>query len=286
MNQAARRLLRELRDRGREGIPRSRVPRSCDSIVRELLTCHAARWCSSGGGHVLYAMHGSALDAVIDRYYPMGLDDPLDDILDRTTAVLLAGDAKMARRGACEGVFLRSAHSGTLVRSANGTKGVSVAELTETAGGAAILLDDEHSWSFDGTVAVVENAEAFWRHDRVLDVDLAIYSAGRMSSARLLDWLSSPWMQGCSFVHWGDYDPIGAAEYLRLQSACPGRVQMHLPENLEPLLARHGNRELLLKQKSVLDQVRGRPDDPAIARLIDLWDRHQRALEQEALLWS
>lgn len=284
MNQAARRLLRDLRERGIDGVPRSRVPRSCSALVDELQTCSAVKWRSSGGGQLLSVVHFPALDAVIARYFPMGLDDPLDEIIDRATAVLSAGDAKRARRGACEGIFIRSVQAGTVVRSVDGATELPVASLTATCGGAAILLDDDRRWSFEGTVAVVENAEAFWRHDRVLNVDLAIYSAGRMSSRRLLDWLASPLMEECSFVHWGDYDPIGAAEYIRLLNACPGRVRMHIPEDLDSLLARYGNRKLLLKQKSVLDHIRGHASDPAIAHLVDLWDRHQRALEQEALL--
>lgn len=270
MNQAARRLLRELQDRGLDGVPRSRIPRTCHALVDELQTCKAVKWRSSGGGHVLCVTHALALNAVIERYFPMGLDDPLDEVVDRATAVLAAGDAKQARRGACEAVFVRSVRSGAVVRSVDGAKELPVGDLTATAGGAAIVLDDDHKWSFAGTVAVIENAEAFWRHDRVLDVDLAIYSAGRMSSKRLLDWLASPLMKECIFVHWGDYDPIGAAEYLRLLNGCPSRVRMHFPEDLESLLTRYGNRDLLLKQMAVFDQIRGHVDNPTIERLIKL----------------
>jgi len=284
MNQSARRLLRDLKERGAEGVPRSRLSRACDSLVQELRTCHAVQWRPSGHGQVLSVMHPEALDAVVKRYFPLGLDDPLDEIVDRATAVLVGGDAKLARSGASEGVFLRSNRDATIVSTVDGVHQVPVAELTRVAGGAAILLDDSRDWTFTGTVAVIENAEAFWRHDRVLDVDLAVYSAGRMSSRRLLDWLASVPMEECTFVHWGDYDPIGAAEFLRLQHACPDRARMHLPPNLETLLASHGNRALLVKQRNVLDQIRNHAENSTIAKLIDLWDRHQRVLEQELLL--
>lgn len=284
MSQAVRRLLGELQGRGDEGVPRSRVPRTCESLVQELQTCNAVRWRPAGSGQVLCVVNPEAMSAVVDRHFPLGLEDALDAIVDRATSVLTAGDAKLASRGACEGVFIRSTRSSARLRSADSTTEVPVADLTRAAGGAAVLLEDDRGWSFDGTVAVIENAEAFWRHDRVLDVDLAVYSAGRMSSRRLLEWLASSAMGACSFIHRGDYDPIGTAEYLRLAKACPGRVKRHMPEHLDDLIAQHGNRDLLRRQVDVLDQLRSFGDEPTVARLIDLWDRHQRALEQEILL--
>ncbi|MEX2671414.1 MAG: Wadjet anti-phage system protein JetD domain-containing protein [Phycisphaeraceae bacterium] len=181
---------------------------------------------------------------------------------------------------------MRSTRPGVVVRAAEDGSTVPVADLTRLAGGAALLLDDERTWQFAGTVAVVENAEAFWRHHRVLNVDLAIYTAGRMSSRRLLAWLSSNVMSDCSYLHWGDYDPVGAAEYLRLCEACPGRVQMHLPNNLDALVARYGKRELLVDQLDTLRHVRHFTADAVIAQLVDIWDRRQRGLEQELLLRS
>ncbi len=286
MNQTARRLLNELQQQNNYGVARSRVPRTCNSLVQELVTCNAVRWRPAGSGQVLYVSDSEALKAVIHRHFPLGLDGTSDAIVDRATSVLATGDAKRARRGACEGVFIRSTRSSTSIRSVDGTTEIPVADLTRTAGGAAILLEAGREWSFTGTVAVIENAEAFWRHDRVLDVDLAIYSAGRMSSRRLLKWLASPAMQACSFIHWGDYDPIGAAEYLRLAQACPGRVKMHVPKHLDVLVAQYGNRVLLKKQVGTLDKLRSIVDNPTIAMLITLWDRHQRALEQEILLMN
>ena len=197
---------------------------------------------------------------------------------------MMSGDAKRAARGACEGVFVRSTRPGANVLSADGKTAIPVSELTASAGGAALLLDDDHAWSFAGTVALIESAEAFWHHDLVLDVDLAIYTAGRMSSRRLLAWLASTNMEQCRYVHWGDYDPVGAAEYLRIAGNCPGRVTMHLPANLDSLIAQYGKRDLITGQVSMLHDVRKHTHDPTISHLIDCWDRHHRGLEQEILL--
>lgn len=284
MSQAERRFLRALRSAGPHGLPRSRVRPGCKPVVQELLTCQAVRWCPAGRGQVLQIIHQEAFDAVVERRFPLGLDEPTIPITDRSSAVLAAGDAKQIARGACQGIFVRSTRPGATVRSADGEASVPVADLTRAAGGAALLLDDEHAWRFAGTVAVIENAEAFWRHDRVLDVDLAIYTAGRMSSHRLLAWLASQPMSECSYLHWGDYDPVGTLEYLRLREACPERVRMHIPDELEKLVARYGKRGLLIDQADELHRLRHFADDSAVAQLIDVWDRHQRGLEQELLL--
>lgn len=284
MSQTERRLLRELRTAGSDGLPRSRVPRTCKGLMQELVTCGAVQKHSAGRGVRFRVVDTSAFQACADRHFPLGLDDPGELIDSRASAVLLAGDAKASHRCDCEGVFVRSTRPGTVVQSVDGRVTVPVAELTRDAGGAALLLDDEHAWRFQGRVAVIENAEAFWRHERVLDVDLAVYAAGRMSSQRFLEWMGSAPMMDCSIIHWGDYDPVGAAEYLRLKTACPGRVEMHVPDRLDELLARHGKRDLITKQVDVLHRVRHFANDPVIDHLVRLWDRHQRGLEQELLL--
>lgn len=285
MSQAERGFLKELRQAGYSGVRRSRISRGCQAIVEQLLTCNAVRWRPSGRGRVLQVIDEGALEAIIEQRYPLGLDDP-QPAHDRASAVWGTGDAKRAARGACEGIFMRSTRPGVVLRAAEDGSTIPVTDLTRVAGGAALLLDDERTWQFAGTVAVVENAEAFWRHHRVLDVDLAIYSAGRMSSRRLLAWLASDVMRDCLYVHWGDYDPVGAAEYLRLCEACPGRVHMHLPGNLDALVARYGKRELLVDQLDTLRHVRHFTADAVIAQLVDIWDRRQRGLEQELLLRS
>jgi hypothetical protein len=151
------------------------------------------------------------------------------------------------------------------------------------AGGAAILLSGESRWRCSGLVATIENEEAFWSHHKVLpDIDLAIYARGRMSE-RLLSWLASDELGGCRFIHWGDYDPTGVAEYVRLRNACLGRVTLHVPVDIEALLARYGKRELVEGQVSALQSLRSDSDD-VVQQLVRLFDLHRRGLEQELLL--
>jgi hypothetical protein len=135
----------------------------------------------------------------------------------------------------------------------------------------------------DLTIAVIENADAFSQRDRVLpNVDLAVFASGRMSG-RLLIWLASPALATCPIIHWGDYDPVGVAEYLRLQEYCGDRVTTYVPQNLEPLLKRHGKRKLITEHVEILSRLRVRLTEPHVAGMIALFDEYRKGLEQELL---
>lgn len=115
------------------------------------------------------------------------------------------------------------------------------------------------------------------------DVDLAIFASGRMSG-RLLDWLASSAMQNCPIVHWGDYDPVGVAEYVRLVTRCGDRVQSFVPDDLPALIRCHGKRKLITDQVEILSRLRQSQSDPHVARMIALFDEQRKGLEQELLL--
>ena len=105
--------------------------------------------------------------------------------------------------------------------------------LTRTAGIAAILVEQPCAWQFDGVVALVENLEVFLHVERILDtIDIVIFAGGRLSDLARL-WLKSPAMASARYVHLGAYDPVGLDEYLKLDSACPGRTTLHVPKDFE-----------------------------------------------------
>jgi hypothetical protein len=232
---------------------------------------------------VFRVANSEAFEAFVQEQFPIGLDAVLEDATDRTSGVRLFGDAKKARRGTWEGVFVRSAKPGTTLVSSLG-KSLAIDQLTMVGGGAAIVLGGTRQWSFRGTIAVVENAEAFWQHERVLpEVDLAVYASGRISE-RVLGWLASDEMSACRIVHWGDYDPVGCLEYLRLASRIGSRVRMHLPDSVSQLLPVHGKHALIADQIKELDALRRLHHDDTITSLVRLFDKYRRGLEQEALL--
>jgi len=248
-----------------------------------LVTCGAVERHQAGRGVVVRVTNSAAFDSFVQSHYPIGLDNSLADATDRAAGVRLFGDAKAARRGEWEGLFVRSTQPGATLVTDLG-KCLALDELTAIGGGAAIVLGGTRRWSFRGVVAVIENAEAFWLHEQVLpNVDMAVFASGRLSE-RVLAWLASDDMAASEYVHWGDYDPVGCLEYLRMRGRCGTRVRMHLPERVSELLPVHGKRSLITDQLQELDALRRLEHDDAVTKLIRLFDEHRRGLEQEALL--
>ncbi len=226
-----------------------------------------------------------AFNRFITARFPKGLDVDVRAIPDRATAVVTLADAKAIRQGVGEGIFIRSANPDIEIRSLDDGTSIPVSELTIKAGGIGIHLSPDRTWTFVGNIAVVENADAFWCYEIVLpDVDLAILGSGNMSS-RLLQWLASPAMAQCRITHWGDYDPVGVCEYVRLVDACPARVETYTPATVDELLPKFGKRKLVIDQAKYLDRLRRRAFDPHVGRMIDLFDKYRRGLEQEVLLY-
>jgi hypothetical protein len=158
-----------------------------------------------------------------------------------------------------------------------------VGQLTGFAGAAALVVGPGCAWQFAGVVALVENLEAFLHVERILGgVDLVVYAPGRLSGT-VRAWLASEHMAGARYLHLGDYDPVGLDEYLKLKRACPGRVAIHVPADLDLRLRRFGKEKLLEDSVEVLERLR-RSTDPEVAKIVQALDRHGRGLEQEALL--
>jgi Uncharacterized protein conserved in bacteria C-term(DUF2220) len=290
MNETQRRFLRCLRDAQPGGMRRSSVPKTCLTLVESLQTCGAVEFrpASSGRGLALLIIDQMAFRSFVGARIPGGLDVDVDSILDRATAVQQLADAKAIRRAAGQGIFVRATKPGVLVHSVDGESPINVTQLTSQSGCAGFLLPIFRGWTFVGDIAVVENADAFWKHEVALpEVDLAILANGLMST-RLISWLSSPQMARCRITHWGDYDPIGVCEYLRIARQCPGRVCTYAPPEVDRLLARCGKRRLVTRQPTFLKRLRSSVADPHVRRMTDLFDKHRRGLEQEALLlpWS
>ncbi len=287
VNEIQRRFLRRLRDAQTQGLQRSSIPKSCDDLIESLQTCGAVEYSRgrSGRGIVLRVAGEQAFHQfVAARLPPGGLDVDVTTIPDRATAVAMLGDAKVIRHSIGQGLFVRSVKPDVEIRSADSEVSISVSQLTAEAGGAGVTLSSEKRWGFVGDIAVVENADAFWQHERVFpDVGLAVFASGNMS-ARLIEWLASPPMALCRITHWGDYDPVGVCEYVRLADACRGRVVSYAPSEIDELLPKRGKRALITRQTKYLDRLRCRVSDPHVRRMVGLFDAHRKGLEQEVFL--
>ena len=286
MNRTALKFLKSLRDAPPEGMPWSALPISCTNLLLQLQTCGAVQIVPGVQGKRLRLANAEAFEKIVRTATPQGLES-LDSLLSsRADAVDQFGDAKAIRAGNVQGIFIRSIKPNIFIRRAGSSEAVDVTAMTRIAGGAALMLRDGIEWTFAGTIATIENEEAFWSHDLILPhIDLAVYVRGKMSNC-LLRWLASAPMASCQITHWGDYDPTGVAEFLRLRCACPGRVTLHVPEDLERLVARYGKTSLVRadKQVQVLCVLREMEDDPIVNRFVRVFDELAKGVEQELLL--
>lgn len=249
-------------------------------LVAPLLAGNVLAWQRSGAGRRLVANDADALKQFCQQQFP-NADLPVN-AGGRVSGVGRFRNTKATANDENEIVSLRVWRDEALCE--NG-KPVGAAIATVTNGVFSFLLSKRHSYELRGHCALVENPAVFTAFEELdLDVGATVYGHGRISG-RLIDWLARTTDSGFQLIHLPDYDPVGLSEYQRLQSRLGSRVQLHLPTDLETRFARFSNRELLEKgnSQSVLAQLR-RSALPAIQRVVQLIDRHNAGLEQEALL--
>ena len=162
---------------------------------------------------------------------------------------------------------------------------VQAATATAEHGVFAFLLGERSRYSLRGACALVENPAVFTCIERLkLPISLAIYGHGRASN-RLLDWLAGIHAPDFTLLHLPDYDPVGLSEFARFRARLGKLARLHLPADLPARFERFSNRSLLEKTNSraVLANLRRLPV-PEIRKVLELIDRHNAGLEQEALL--
>lgn len=235
-----------------------------------------------GRGMIVEVTDPAALQAFARKLFPhgSGIRDDTGAIPPRGEAVALYRDAKRARTASAEPVLIRA------LAPAKASRREAEADLyamTQATRAACLLIDDQVVWRLATRIAVVENMEVFLHFERLqTGWPVVLYAGGRLSH-RVLDWLASPTMAPCIFLHCGDYDPVGLDEYLRLRKRLEERVSLHIPKDIDTLFARYGKRELLRDSADIL--VRLRSDSaPTIRRLVEIMDTTGCGLEQEALL--
>lgn len=232
-----------------------------------------------GAGSRVVVRNKTVLETFAAQLFPSGLEIAPAG-MSRSTAVGYYRDAKAAVTTVAEPVLVRAFNKAVFER--NGEV-FPAAEFSFKYGVASFLLAQSPFWGYSGTLAIVENLEPFLCFEKMdIAIDAAIYSGGRMS-ARMITWFASTEMAKCSFLHCGDYDPVGICEYLRLKEACGDRVKLHIPVNIEDLFRKFGKRELLSDSEAVLRHLRSTKDPDAL-RIIELMNTFNAGLEQEILL--
>ncbi len=277
---ALARVLVQLLESG--SLPLSKVSARVQVDLKGLVDAEVLAVARHGAGRRYLVLQEGALQGVAERLFPEGLDAALTQAQSRREAVRNRRDAKAARAADTEAVLLRGMPGAVLRR---GDEELEIGAWTRRAGYAALELGAGDAWDFQGLVVVVENLEPFRWVETVVPAllakgGIAVYAGGRMSG-RMLGWLARLAGEGCRVLHWGDYDPVGMDEFLRLKSACGGRAELVMLEDLEGLFQGYAKAELLSGNAAVLARLRGCGDDE-VEMVVGLMDRFGGGVEQEA----
>ena len=233
----------------------------------------------AGGGNRVFVRDQGAVERWVSTNYPSGLHGTGEELPTRAEAVANFRDSKAGRKLTVLPLYMRGFGSAALTSRA-GT--LPLAALTAAHRLAGVLVDLADPWEFAGTLALVENLELFLYAEEVVPgIDGALWTAGRFDQ-RALDWIAG--MPSCRVLHVGDYDPVGLDEYLRVRAVLPkGRASLFVPHDFERRLATYGKVDLLERSVAVLERVR-RDAPRELRAVLEVMDRHGKALEQEALL--
>ena len=273
MPDAFARLLRQLYREGRA--PRSQFSARSLRDIQSLFDSGTLRQARSGNGLVVEVVDAGTLAAFYRRRYPSGgkvIAGP-----PRAQAVGMLRNAKRVSRTNMEPALLRAMAPVACIRD-----GVAcdLRAATVQTGAACLILETGRFWMMTAGIAVVENLECFLHFEKMgVAADIALYASGRLSEL-VLEWLGSPELSRCRFIHCGDYDPVGLDEFLRLKAVVGDRARLHIPGNLPALIAAYGRPELLRDSAAVLRRLRA-ATDPDVIGIVRMLDETNCGLEQE-----
>ena len=270
--------LCRLRDDG--SVTRTSCSRRFLAMVAPLITTGVLQWEHVGAGKRLVVQNAKVLDDFLEQKYP--------NVWANTGSLRLDGIAALRNSkgiggATAEFVILWGRENGRL---GMGTEFPDVAAASKRHGCFAFRLERQSDWHLSGTVALVENPDFFLYVERLENFpSLAILYSGRMSG-RFIEWLADPKNSGASFVQYADYDPVGLAEYCRLEARLGSRVEFYIPDQIEVLFERYSNQDILCTkpvQQQLLGELRS-VSIPVVERIRRLVEKHNAVLEQEALL--
>jgi hypothetical protein len=252
--------LRNLAESG--GLPGSQCGQAFRKYLSPLLDTEVLSWKRSGAGSRLVVNNADALrDFLRHRFPEMNLSQ---DAGSRVKGVGRFRDTKAVRNDSSEIIALRVWRNDAILK--NG-KPVGAKSATAAHGMFSFPLSRDRHYELRGQWALVENPAVFATFEKLhLSVGAVIYGHGRISN-RAIDWLARMTDAEFGLLHLPDYDPV------------------HLPTDLENLFAQFSKRKLLMNRSSqaVLARLR-KSDFPEVRRVVELMDRHNAGLEQEALL--
>lgn len=254
------------------------------SFVAPLLDSGVLAWERSGAGERLSVRNAETLSAFILDRFPFTELEMEAEISRRVASVGRFRNSKALRGDTPDIVTVRGWSDIALWHRG---KPVAVSEATRMHSVFSFALTSNSDYELRTSCALVENPAVLLGFERFgihTGIPLAIFAGGRVSN-RLLDWLASQTAPAFNLRHFPDYDPVGLSEYARLQARLGSRASLHFPATLANCFTRFANRELLrfAATRRLLAKLRT-ISSPDVCAVINLIDRNNAVLEQEALL--
>ena len=280
MNHQLREKLLLLLEHGR--LPESQVPKRFLEWTQSLLDTGVLRMerATRAKGRQLVVVDRRAVERFKDRAFPSTHGD--DGLGSRVASIAQYRDTKTIRNTAPEAVLMR-VNAGSPLET--GREGCNPVDITRDHGVYAAMLDGGDLPRPKGRWVVIENPSVFHHHERLFGKESsAVLTHGRLSN-KVLSWLGHSKGPDLELIHAPDYDPAGLSDHRRLHSLLGADVRLHVPEHIEALFARYGNRRLLLKgrQQAMLRALMHYEHED-VSRLCGLMRTYNAGLEQEALL--
>jgi hypothetical protein len=270
--------LNELLAQG--ALPANQCGKAFLKLLAPLVDGAVLTWRRSGAGRRLFVNDASALSEFCRQRFPE-VALPADGEA-RIAGVGRFRDSKALPNTGNDIISMRVWRDQALLK---GDQSAGAAAATEAHGVFSFRLTKDNQYRLSGLCMLVENPAVFAAAERLnVQVGAVIYGYGRVSS-RVLDWIVRTVDSSFRLMHLPDYDPVGLSEFARVHARLGDRAALYLPPDLDVRFERFSNRDLLkkLNSQAMLAQLR-RSELPAIRRVIELIDRNNAGLEQEALL--
>ena len=204
------------------------------------------------------------------------------DELDHASAAKLFGDAHKGGRQKQFAILVRSREA-CVWKRLDSDVSVSVSEICDKTGVAAIAIESDDDWYSNEPIAFVENDFCLWNCERFplpQEVTSVIAYHG-MADSRLIDWLG--FRKRAPKVFWcPDYDYVGLNNYLRASGKAD--VQLWVPPTFDLLLKSTAvNPERLRKQKHLVESLR-QSNDPDVQKVLSSLMAAGGGIDHEAFI--
>jgi hypothetical protein len=230
-----------------------------------------------------YLKNEQALSSFLQNHFGINsLDDYVavleNDTANRAEAIQASSDSKLKHTRSFKGFMVNA------ISAINGKLNNQEIIISPTEGAFTFIYDFDAFWVPKDVVIVgVENAENFryiQQQKALFQAEKCLFASRYPQNRDLIQWLCSIPNQ---YLHFGDFDFAGLNIYANeFKKHLGDRATFYVPDNIEKLLEKHGNRELYHKQQ--LHSSTRAVEEQSVVKLIKLIEKHKKGLEQEVLI--